>query len=109
MNYLLFNSKSAASEGMKEVLQASAKLSEKYGEFALKDLIELNKEAFSPLSIPAISSLSPEGMAPSTISSTKSGPLRFLRSSSFSRPTGFQIDGEIVPKATSYKVYFPEE
>ena len=46
MNCLLFNSKSAASEGMKEVLQASAKLSEKYGEFALKDLIELNKEAF---------------------------------------------------------------
>lgn len=46
MNYLLFNSKSAASEGIKEVLKASAKLSEKYGEFALKDLIELNKEAF---------------------------------------------------------------
>ena len=46
MNYLRFNSISAASEGMKEVLQASAKLSEKYGEFALKDLIELNKEAF---------------------------------------------------------------
>ncbi len=27
----------------------------------------------------------------------------------FSRPTGLQIDGEIVPNATSYKIYFPED
>ena len=26
----------------------------------------------------------------------------------FDRPTGLQIDGEIVPNATSYKIYFPE-
>jgi diacylglycerol kinase (ATP) len=28
---------------------------------------------------------------------------------SFDRPTGLQIDGEVVPNATSYKIYFPEE
>lgn len=28
---------------------------------------------------------------------------------SFSRPTGLQIDGEIVPNAASYKIYFPED
>ena len=27
----------------------------------------------------------------------------------FSRPTGLQIDGEVVKDATSYKVYFPED
>ncbi len=27
----------------------------------------------------------------------------------FSSPTGLQIDGEIVPNATSYKIYFPED
>ncbi len=26
----------------------------------------------------------------------------------FDRPTGLQIDGEVVPNATSYKIYFPE-
>lgn len=46
MNYLLFNGKSAAAEGKNEALEASKKLSEKYGEFSSLDLIGLEKEEF---------------------------------------------------------------
>ncbi len=46
MNYLLFNSKSAAGEGEKEAREAGKKLEAEYGAFEYLDLVSLQKPAF---------------------------------------------------------------